>query len=80
MSNFSVHLNYPSGRNENDSGIALNFRNEKLRSFRSKEEALRFARSQRNRMKRDDYVYVVEDIENSSKSIFYVTPTKEGFI
>lgn len=80
MPKFDVCLNYPFKRNETDSGISVDYRNENLRSFDNKDEALRFARSQRNRMKKQDTLYIVRKSNGSEKSIYYITSTNEDYI
>lgn len=80
MITFEVHLNYILRRTETNTGISLDLRNDFLRSFHTKEDAIRFARNQHNQLKQDDIVYVSEKSNGSDKSIYYYSLKKEGYI
>jgi hypothetical protein len=80
MATYSVYLNYLHHRNEGDSGITIDFRNDLLRSSRSKEEAIKFARTQRNKLKNTDVIYVIEKSRTTEKSVYYISSKKEDHI
>lgn len=73
---FVVVVNYPSRKSENEKGMSVDYRQDVLRGFRTKSEAVQFARTQNVRP--NDYIYVLKKSEN--RSCYYRNSKTEGNI
>lgn len=71
MKNYVVNVNYPSKRIVSDTGITTEFTTTVLESFDSKQEAMKFARRYKPKIKKekDEYVYVIDKEGNCLLSL-----------
>lgn len=64
---YSVYINYPIRRNEDEKGITVKFVSNMIRTFPQLNDAIQMARSQR--LRPNDSVYVINQRTNST--LFY---------
>lgn len=79
MSQFIVYHNYFHKRNETSTDIALDCRNDLIKSCSSKREAFDVAHKFRDSNATDNsIIYVILKTKTSERSIYYLSYDKEG--
>jgi hypothetical protein len=72
MATYEVYLNYPSHTKDTDGGRVVSFSHDHLKSYKTRDEAIAFAKSHSLRPR--DYIYVYQrdsGQKGSDHSIFY---------
>ncbi|KKM26939.1 hypothetical protein LCGC14_1579750 [marine sediment metagenome] len=59
MPSYTVYASSLRRRNENEKGVSLDYSNNRVQSFRDKDQAINFAR--RFRLQQGDAIYVCDD-------------------
>lgn len=78
MSNYisyTVTLNYPSRKSDDEKGWVIAYRQDTIRTTTSIEEAKRLARD--HRLRPEDYIYIIERRGTVSRSVYSRDINKE---